>query len=108
VAILKGVPNDETECVVYRYGLYMCSSYSRFFSACNTADKDIKPARASFVPSPEFSPPYPPLPHNFGKTYGIQILCQAPKGAIKRALPRPLEQSNDEDLFVLLMVGAGL
>ena len=63
----------------------------------------MKPARANFVPSPEFSPPYPPLPHNFGKTYGIQILCQAPKGAIKRALPKPLEQGSDEDLFVLLM-----
>jgi acetoacetate decarboxylase len=68
-----------------------------------SADKGVTPARAKFVPSPEFSPPYPPLPHNFGKTYGIQVLCQAPKGAIKRALPRPLEQSDDDDLFVLLM-----
>ncbi len=80
---------------------------------CSVADKgavdkgapeqSVKPGRANFVPSPEFSPPYPPLPHNFGKTYGIQILCQAPKGAIQRALPKPLEQASDEDLFVLLM-----
>jgi len=81
----------------------ICAVLTVAFPACNTADKGIKPARAGFVPSPEFSPPYPPLPHNFGKTYGIQILCQAPKGAIKRALPRPLEQSDDNDLFVLLM-----
>jgi acetoacetate decarboxylase len=81
----------------------ICAVLTVIMSACSTADKDIKPARATFVPSPEFSPPYPPLPHNFGKTYGIQILCQAPKGTIKRALPRPLEQSGDEDLFVLLM-----
>ncbi len=66
-------------------------------------NKSAKPARPNFVPSPEFSPPYPPLPHNFGKTYGIQILCQAPKGAIKRALARPLEPVGDADLFVLLM-----
>jgi acetoacetate decarboxylase len=66
-------------------------------------DKTTKPARPNFVPSPEFSPPYPPLPHHFGKTYGIQILCQAPKGAITRALARPLEPVGDADLFVLLM-----
>ena len=62
-----------------------------------------KPVRPNFVPSPEFSPPYPPLPHRFGKTYGIQILCQAPKGAIARALARPLEPVGDADLFILLM-----
>jgi acetoacetate decarboxylase len=66
-------------------------------------DKKAQPARPNFVPSPEFSPPYPPLPHHFGKTHGIQILCQAPKGAIKRALARPLEPVGDADLFVLLM-----
>jgi len=78
---------------------------------CTTADKDVKKdvkeevktVRANFVPSPEFSPPYPPLPHHFNNNHGILILCQAPKGAIKRALPRPLEQSGDDDLFVLLM-----
>ena len=66
-------------------------------------DKQAKPARPNFVPSPEFSPPYPPLPHHFGKTHGIQILCQAPKGAIARALARPLEPAGDADMFVLLM-----
>ena len=66
-------------------------------------DKKTKPARPNFVPSPEFSPPYPPLPHHFGKTYGIQILCQAPKGAISRALARPLEPAGNADLFILLM-----
>ncbi len=66
-------------------------------------DKKAKPARANFVPSPEFSPPYPPLPHHFNNNHGLQILCQAPKGAIKRALPRPLEQSGSNDLFVLQM-----
>jgi acetoacetate decarboxylase len=66
-------------------------------------NKDVKPARKNFVPSPEFSPPYPPLPHHFNNGHTIQILCQAPKGAIKRALPRPLEQIGDDDRFVVLM-----
>jgi acetoacetate decarboxylase len=66
-------------------------------------DKKAKPVRPNFVPSPEFSPPYPPLPHHFGKTYGIQILCQAPKGAIARALARPLEPAGNADTFVLIM-----
>jgi acetoacetate decarboxylase len=85
-------------CAVLAVSLLGCSVAEK-----SAADKNVKPARANFVPSPEFSPPYPPLPHNFGKTHGIQILCQAPKGAIKRALPRPLEQNGDDDLFVLLM-----
>jgi acetoacetate decarboxylase len=66
-------------------------------------DKNVKRARSNFVPSPEFSPPYPPLPHHFNNSHGLQILCQAPKGAIKRALPRPLEQNGNDDLFVLQM-----
>jgi len=70
---------------------------------CTAEDKNAKPARANFVPSPEFSPPYPPLPHHFNNNHGLQILCRAPKGAIKRALSRPLEQNGDEDLFVLQM-----
>ncbi len=69
----------------------------------SAANKAVKPARANFVPSPEFSPPYPPLPHHFGKTTGLMILCQAPKGAIQRALARPLEPVGDADLFVLMM-----
>ncbi len=59
--------------------------------------------RPDFVPSPEFSPPYPPLPHHFNDNHGLQILCQAPRGAIKRALARQLEQNGDKDLFVLQM-----
>lgn len=70
---------------------------------CVAAHRDVKPARASFVPSPTFSPPYPPLPHHFNNNHGIQILCRAPKGAIKRALPLPLEQNGNDDLFVLQM-----
>jgi len=70
---------------------------------CLAADKDVKPSRANFIPSPEFSPPYPPLPHHFNNNHGLQILCRAPKGTIKRVLPRPLEQKGNDDLFVLQM-----
>jgi acetoacetate decarboxylase len=70
---------------------------------CIAQDKDAKPARADFVPSPVFSPPYPPLPHHFSDVHTIQILCQAPKGAIKRALARPLEPVGDNDQFVVLL-----
>lgn len=70
---------------------------------CVAQDKNAKPAKADFIPSPVFSPPYPPLPHHFSDVYTIQILCQAPKGAFKRALAQPLEPSGDADLFVLLM-----
>jgi acetoacetate decarboxylase len=70
---------------------------------CVAQDKNAKPARENFIPSPVFSPPYPPLPHHFNDVYTIQILCQAPKGAIKRALAPPLEPGGDGDLFVLLL-----
>jgi acetoacetate decarboxylase len=70
---------------------------------CVAQDKNAKPARADFVPSPVFSPPYPPLPHHFSDVHTIQILCQAPKGAIKRALARPLEPSGEGDMFFLLL-----
>lgn len=56
-----------------------------------------------FVPSPIFAPIYPPLPHSFRDMYSIQILCQAPPGAIKRALMPPLEPVGDGDKFILLM-----
>jgi acetoacetate decarboxylase len=59
--------------------------------------------RPDFVPSPAFSPPYPPLPHHFNDNRDLQILCQAPPGAVKHALPRPLARSGDGDLFVLQM-----
>jgi hypothetical protein len=42
---------------------------------CIAAEKNVKPARANSVPSPEFSPPYPPLPHHFNDNHGLQILC---------------------------------
>jgi len=35
--------------------------------------------------------------------YGIQVLCQAPPGAIKKALMSPLEPVGNGDLFILLM-----
>jgi acetoacetate decarboxylase len=81
----------------------ICAVLAVALLLCIAQDKKAKPPRPNFVPSPEFSPPYPPLPHHFGKTHGIQILCQAPKGAIKRALARPLEPVGDADMFVLLM-----
>ncbi|MCL2878447.1 MAG: acetoacetate decarboxylase family protein [Acidobacteria bacterium] len=56
-----------------------------------------------FVPSPKFAPIYPPLPHAFRDLYGIQLLCQAPPGAIKKALMSPLEPVGNGDLFILLM-----
>ncbi len=90
-------------CVFLTISLPGCSVADKGVAEKSTADKGVKPARENFVPSPEFSPPYPPLPHNFGKTYGIQILCQAPKGAIQRALPKPLAQGSEDDLCVLLM-----
>ncbi len=61
------------------------------------------PVRADFVPSPEFSPPYPPLPHHFNDNHELRILCRAPHGAIERALAKPLEQNGNSDLFVLQM-----
>ena len=56
-----------------------------------------------FVPSPIFAPIYPPLPHSFRDVYGIQLLLQAPPGAIKKALMPPLEPVGDADKFILLM-----
>jgi acetoacetate decarboxylase len=82
---------------------FLCAVLAVSLMLCLAQDKSVKPARKNFVPSPEFSPPYPPLPHHFNNNHGLQILCQAPKGAIKRALPRPLEQVGDDDLFVLQM-----
>ena len=74
---------------------------------CVAQDKGAKPAREDFVPSPVFSPPYPPLPHHFSDVKTIQILCQAPKGAVKRALMQPLEPVGDADMFVLLLGWTG-
>ncbi|MFC2038962.1 acetoacetate decarboxylase family protein [Chloroflexota bacterium] len=60
-------------------------------------------SRLDFVPSPEFSPPYPPLPHHFNDNHELQFLCQAPQGAIGRALAKPLKQIDDKELYVLQM-----
>ena len=81
----------------------MCAVLVVAALVCVAQDKSEKQAQKEFIPSPMFSPPYPPLPHHFGKTHGIQILCQAPKGAVKRALAWPLEPVGDADLFILLM-----
>jgi acetoacetate decarboxylase len=81
----------------------MCAVLAVSLLSCTSQDKKAKPAWANFVPSPEFSPAYPPLPHHFNNNRTIQILCQAPKGAIQRAVARPLEPGGDGDLFVLLL-----
>ena len=65
--------------------------------------QDSQSKRADFVPSPIISPPYPQLPHHFRDVHTIQILCQAPKGAIARAVMPPLEPAGSADTFVLLM-----
>jgi len=67
----------------------------------DTQDVQADPAREKFVPSPMFSPPYPPLPHHFSDIHTIQVLCQAPEGAVKKALMPPLEPGGDT--FILLM-----
>jgi hypothetical protein len=66
-------------------------------------DKGAKPPREDFIPSPIFSPPYPPMPHHFSDIHTIQILCQAPKGAVERALMPPLEPVAGSDTFILLL-----
>ncbi|MDR0842608.1 MAG: acetoacetate decarboxylase family protein, partial [Acidobacteriota bacterium] len=71
--------------------------------ATQGAAQDGTTAAEKFVPSPIFSPPYPTLPHTFRDLHTIQILCEAPKGAIKRALVPPLEPAGDGDKFVLLL-----
>ena len=77
----------------------ICGVLAASLLICVAQDKNAKPARGNFVPSPVFSPPYPPLPHHFSDVHTIQILCQAPKGAIKRALARPLEHNGDDVKF---------
>ncbi len=85
----------------------ICAVLAVLALMCVAQDKNAKPAQGKFVPSPVFSPPYPPLPHHFSDVRTIQILCQAPKGSVKRALPQPLEQSGDGDMFVLLLGWTG-
>jgi len=85
----------------------ICAVLGVTFLSCTSADDASnagpKPEWASFTPSPEFSPPYPPLPHHFNDMHGIQILCRAPDGAVERALAKPLAKNGDDDLFVLQM-----
>ena len=87
--------------------VFMCAVLAVSMLSCiskDTATEETpKSEWASFVPSPEFSPPYPPLPHHFNDMHGLQILCRAPKGAIERALAHPLEQNTEDDFFVLQM-----
>jgi acetoacetate decarboxylase len=85
----------------YASMIFTCLVLAVLVSGCNTSQKPKALERAHFVPSPEFSPPYPPLPHHFNDSHNIQILCRAPAGAIQRALARPLEVSSVTDLFVL-------
>ena len=74
-----------------------------FLPGCKDSGRNPVTEHTGFVPSPAFSPPYPPLPHHFNDNHNLQILCRAPEGAINRALAQPLEQKGDEDLFVLQM-----
>jgi acetoacetate decarboxylase len=86
----------------------ICTVLAVYALMCVAQDKSAKPAQGKkFIPSPVFSPPYPPLPHHFSDLKTIQILCQAPKGAIKRALMQPLEPVGAADTFVLLLGWTG-
>jgi acetoacetate decarboxylase len=81
----------------------ICAILAVSVPGCVSRDENAQPARADFIPSPVFSPPYPPLPHHFSDIHTIQVLCRAPKGAIGQALAQPLKPAGDGDLFVLLM-----
>lgn len=81
----------------------ICSILIIFSSIGFTQDKQERKKGEDFVPSPIFSPPYPPLPHRFCDLKGISILCKAPKGAIKRAVMPPMEPAGDEETFVLIL-----
>jgi len=81
----------------------ICGLFALWSPVGVAQDKDTQASSQGFVPSPIFSPPYPPLPHHLRDVHTIQILCQAPKGAVKRALAPPLEPAGDADLYVLLL-----
>ncbi|HTY60688.1 MAG TPA: acetoacetate decarboxylase family protein [Acidobacteriota bacterium] len=85
----------------------ICAILAAYALMTVAQDKNAKPVQKKFIPSPVFSPPYPPLPHHFSDVKAISILCQAPKGAIKRALMQPLEPGGDGDLFTLLLGWTG-
>lgn len=85
----------------------ICAVVAVSLLMCTAQDKGAEPAGGKFVPNPVFSPPYPPLPHHFSNLKTVQILCQAPKGAIKRALDPALETVGEADTFVLLLGWTG-
>ena len=88
-------------CTILAFSTLGCAPQDK--SGTSALDNSENPPREDFVPSPVFSPPYPPLPHHFSDIHTIQILCRAPEGAIKKALAPPLEPAGDDNLFVLLM-----
>ncbi len=81
----------------------LCVIIAIFSSAGYGQNKSNKKTGEDFIPSPIFSPVYPPLPHRFCDMKGISILCKAPKGAIKRAVMPPMEPAGDEETFVLIL-----
>jgi acetoacetate decarboxylase len=81
----------------------LCVIFLISSSAGFCQDKQVRKKGEDFIPSPIFSPPYPPLPHRFCDLKGISILCKAPKGAIKRAVMPPMEPAGDEETFVLIL-----
>ena len=86
----------------------LCAVLAVFALMCVAQNQGAKPAKGKFIPSPVFSPPYPPLPHHFSDVKTIQILCQAPKGAIKRALMQPLEPVATPTRLSCCWVGLGM
>lgn len=81
----------------------ICALFAALTIGCTPQEEAVTPEKADFVPSPVFSPPYPPLPHHFTDVHTIQVLCQAPEGAIKKALAPPLEPAGTADTFILLL-----
>jgi len=73
------------------------------FAILSTAQNSGEYNGNNFVPSPTFAPIYPPLPHRFRDLKTIRILCQAPPGAIKKALMPPLEPAGSGDMFTILL-----
>ena len=67
----NGGRNDETEYVIHCCGCDMCSSCGLCADVGLAQDKNAKPAKKPFIPSPVFSPPYPPLPHHFSDVKAI-------------------------------------
>ena len=77
------------------------------FAVISTAQNSGEYNGNNFIPSPIFAPIYPTLPHTFRDMKTIRILCQAPPGAIKKALMPPLEPAGSGDLFTILVGSVG-